>query len=141
MKPVDFDYAAPATIDEVLDLLAKWQGEAKLLAGGQSLMPLLVTRAVRPRFVIDINRVADLDYVREEDEGLAIGATARQADIESSPLVAAKCPLLAQAVKWVATPAGPQPRHAGREPHATQRHLGNSHGGPRPRRAPPYSEP
>lgn len=104
MKPVDFDYAAPKSVAEALELLAAWRHEAKILAGGQSLVPLLVARSVRPRFVIDINRVAGLGYIEEREGGLAIGAMVRQADCEASPLVRRSCPLLAEAIRWVATP-------------------------------------
>jgi carbon-monoxide dehydrogenase medium subunit len=104
VKPVDFDYAAPKSVEEVLGLLATWKGEAKLLAGGQSLVPLLVTRAVRPRFVIDINLVRDLDLIRETEGSVALGATVRQADAEASELVFKRCPLLSAALRWVGSP-------------------------------------
>ncbi len=104
MKPVDFDYAAPDKIEEVLALLETWGGKAKILAGGQSLIPLLVARSLRPEFIIDINRLPGLDFIEERDGGVAIGATVRQADAEHSPLVHSKCPLLKEALFWVAVP-------------------------------------
>jgi len=104
MKPVDFEYAAPRTVDETLALLARWGGQASILAGGQSLVPLLVARAVRPRCVIDISRVAELDAIDEVDGGVRIGAAVRQATCESSPLVQRVCPLLVAAIGWVASP-------------------------------------
>ncbi len=104
MKPVDFDYAAPEKIEEVLSLLGTWGGRAKILAGGQSLIPLLVARSVRPEFVIDINRLPGLDYLVERDGGLALGATVRQAEAERSPLLSSVCPLLQAALAWVAVP-------------------------------------
>jgi carbon-monoxide dehydrogenase medium subunit len=104
VKPVDFDYAAPEKIEEVLSLLGTWGGRAKILAGGQSLIPLLVARSVRPEFVIDINRLPGLDYLVERDGGLALGATVRQAEAERSPLLSSVCPLLQAALAWVAVP-------------------------------------
>lgn len=104
MKPVDFDYAAPCTVDETLSLLAAWRREATILAGGQSLIPLLVVRALRPKIVIDISRVADLDVIAAADGEIRVGATVRQADCEASPVVRDGCPLLADAIGWVATP-------------------------------------
>jgi len=104
VKPVDFDYERPASVAEALRLLGRGGPPAKILAGGQSLIPLLVTRALRPACVIDIGRIAELGYIREDGAWLRIGATARQADCAESPLVRAGCPLLAEAIGWVATP-------------------------------------
>jgi CO/xanthine dehydrogenase FAD-binding subunit len=104
MKPVDFDYAAPRTVPEALAQLKTWGADAKILAGGQSLMPLLVARTLRPKFVIDINRIAGLDTITERDGGLVIGATVRQSEAHKSPLVKRLCPLLAEALGWVGTP-------------------------------------
>jgi carbon-monoxide dehydrogenase medium subunit len=103
MKPVDFEYAAPRTVDETLGLLARWGGAAAILAGGQSLIPSLVARTVRPRCIIDISRVAGLDVIAEADGGLRIGAAVRQADCEASPLVRRLCPLLVAAIGWIAS--------------------------------------
>jgi carbon-monoxide dehydrogenase medium subunit len=103
MKPVDFDYERPDSVAEVLRLLARGGPPAKILAGGQSLIPLLVARTLRPACVIDIGRIAELRYIREDGAWLRIGATARQADCADSPLVQAGCPLLAEAIGWVAT--------------------------------------
>jgi carbon-monoxide dehydrogenase medium subunit len=104
MKPVDFDYAAPEEIEEVLALLGTWGAKAKILAGGQSLIPLLVARNVRPEFVIDINRLRGLDFIEERNGGIAIGATVRQSDAEQSPLVRTHGPLLKEALFWVGVP-------------------------------------
>ena len=77
MKPPRFEYFAPRTLDEALGLLAS-QGEgAKVLAGGQSLIPLLNFRLAHPEVLVDINRIADLAYLRADDGGLAIGALTR----------------------------------------------------------------
>ena len=82
MKPAPFRYAAPRTVPEVLELLAEHGDEAKLLAGGQSLLPLMSFRLARPSVLIDINRVPELDGIREEDGVLHVGATTRQAALE-----------------------------------------------------------
>jgi carbon-monoxide dehydrogenase medium subunit len=101
MKPPRFDYHAPASLDEALAVLHQYGGEAKLLAGGQSLMPLLNFRLSRPAALIDLNRIASLDYVREVDGQVRIGAMTRQRTIEFSPAVARRLPLLAEATRWV----------------------------------------
>lgn len=82
MKPVAFDYFAPRTVDHAVDLLAEHGEEGKILAGGQSLVPAMNFRLARPAALIDINRIAALDYVREEDGALRIGALARHARFE-----------------------------------------------------------
>jgi carbon-monoxide dehydrogenase medium subunit len=104
MKPVDFEYERPNTVDETLGLLRFRVAETKILAGGQSLIPLLVTRALRPVLVVDIGRVHELRYIREDAGGIRIGATMRQAACADSELVRSACPLLADAIAWVATP-------------------------------------
>lgn len=102
MKPPPFDYHRPADIAEAAALLACHAGEARLLAGGQSLVPLLNFRLLRPGLLIDINRLAELDFIREEDGGLRIGALVRHHVLETSPLVAARHPVLAAAMAYVA---------------------------------------
>jgi aerobic carbon-monoxide dehydrogenase medium subunit len=82
MKPAAFRYFAPRTLDEALDLLAEHGAEGKVLAGGQSLVPAMNFRLARPQSLVDINRIAALDYVREEDATLRIGALARHARFE-----------------------------------------------------------
>ncbi len=94
MKPPPFDYAAPTTMAEALSLLEEHEGEAKILAGGQSLMPLLNMRLARPGLLIDLNTLADLDYIREVDGGLAVGAMTRKRTVEDSALVKSRHPLL-----------------------------------------------
>jgi aerobic carbon-monoxide dehydrogenase medium subunit len=101
MKPPRFAYHDPATRSEALALLDSYEDEAKLLAGGQSLVPLLNMRLAQPTHLVDINRLPDLAYIREEDGYLAIGALTRHRDIERSPLVRRCCPLLAQAILFV----------------------------------------
>jgi len=105
MKPPPFDYEAPETLEEALRLLQQAGGEAKVLAGGQSLVPLLNMRLVRPSLIVDINRITGLDYLREEDGELAVGALARHRDVLASPLVRKGWPLLAEATAQVGHPA------------------------------------
>jgi carbon-monoxide dehydrogenase medium subunit len=99
VKPVPFEYHAARSLDEALDLLARHGDEAKVLAGGQSLIPMLNFRLARPAVVIDINRIPALDYVREEPGRLAIGALARQRGLER--WAPARFPLLAEALRHV----------------------------------------
>jgi carbon-monoxide dehydrogenase medium subunit len=102
MKPPTFDYRRPASLAEAAALLARHAGDAKLLAGGQSLVPLLNFRLLRPGLLIDINRLAELDFIHEEDGELRIGALVRHHKLETSPLVAARYPVLAAAMAYVA---------------------------------------
>ena len=101
MKPAKFDYHAPASVDEALGLLGRYDGEAKLLAGGQSLVPLLNFRLSRPAALIDLNRIPALAYIRSENGELRLGAMTRQRTIEFSPAVAERIPLLTEATRWV----------------------------------------
>ena len=77
MKPARFDYHRPATVEEAIALLARYGGEAKLLAGGQSLMPLMNFRVARPAALIDLNAIASLAYIREDDGHVRLGAMTR----------------------------------------------------------------
>jgi CO/xanthine dehydrogenase FAD-binding subunit len=104
MKPAPFVYYDPTTVDEAVSLLAEHGSEAKVLAGGQSLMPLLNMRLARPAVVVDVNRVGGLDYIRQENGGLAIGALTRQRSVERSDVVARTQPLLAAATRLIAHP-------------------------------------
>jgi carbon-monoxide dehydrogenase medium subunit len=103
VKPPAFGYHAPATIAEAVQLLGGLE-DAKILAGGQSLMPLLNFRLARPAHLVDINRVADLDRIYERDGGVAIGATVRQADAERSQGLQERFPLVPLALGQVAHP-------------------------------------
>ena len=98
MKPAPFEYAAPASAEEALALLGD---DARVLAGGQSLVPLLNLRLARPTRLVDVNGIAELAGLRRRGGTLWIGATVRQAALERSPLVARHWPLLAQAVRHV----------------------------------------
>ncbi len=105
MKPAPFDYYCPASLEEALQLLGKYGEECKVLAGGQSLIPLLNMRLVRPAVIIDINRLPGLDDVREAAAGLTVGALARQRAVERSPATPRTCPLLVEALRHVGHPA------------------------------------
>ncbi len=105
MKPAPFEYQAPATLDAALDLLARHGGEAKLLAGGQSLIPVMNFRLAEPALLIDLNKLAELDFIRRDADGtLRIGSMTRQRRLERDPLVAAATPLLREAVPFIAHP-------------------------------------
>jgi len=101
MKPAPFEYAAPSTLEEALGLLGE---EARPLAGGQSLVPLLNFRLARPELVVDINGVSELDFLHADDGVLRIGALTRQGTLERSELVADRWSLLTQAVRMAGHP-------------------------------------
>ena len=101
MKPPPFEYHAPVTVEDACAMLGSLE-DAKVLAGGQSLMPLLNFRLARPAHLVDINRIRGLDAIYERDGGVAVPALARQSAVEDSPLVARVCPLLGDAVRLVA---------------------------------------
>ena len=102
MKPAPFDYARPQSVTDALALLSARASEAKILAGGQSLVPMMNFRMARPGLLIDINRLAELDYHRVEGGHLVVGALARHAALRSSTLVRTACPLMAEAYQHVA---------------------------------------
>lgn len=104
MKPPRFNYHDPSTLDEALGLLAEHNEAAKILAGGQSLVPVLNFRLARPEHLIDINLIAELSTVKSTDAGLSIGAMTRQRTLERSDLVKDRCPLIGQALKYVGHP-------------------------------------
>ncbi|MFN8704580.1 MAG: FAD binding domain-containing protein [Rhodospirillales bacterium] len=100
MKAAPFQYHDPASINEAIELLGRLEN-AKILAGGQSLMAMLNMRYAQPDHVVDINRIADLSYIREENGALVIGAMTRQRDLEFSDLVHRVCPILHEAIQHV----------------------------------------
>ena len=105
MKPAPFEYQAPASLEAALDALARHGGDAKLLAGGQSLIPVMNFRLAEPAFLVDINRLTELDFIRQDADGtLRIGALSRHRRLERAPLVAAAAPLLHEAVPFIAHP-------------------------------------
>jgi CO/xanthine dehydrogenase FAD-binding subunit len=101
VKPAPFDYLAPRQVDEALLGLRQHGLDAKLLAGGQSLVPLLNMRLTRPKIIIDLNGISGLDHIRESAQGITIGAMARQSKVERTSIVRDKCPLLAEAIRHI----------------------------------------
>ncbi len=105
MKPAPFDYTAPDTLEEALAVLAEHGDDAKPLAGGQSLLPLLNFRLARPAMLVDLNRLTDLDYARPADNGsLRLGAMTRHRTLERDSAVARAAPLVAEAAPYIAHP-------------------------------------
>jgi carbon-monoxide dehydrogenase medium subunit len=101
MKPSPFEYFAPASVAEAIGLLERYGEEAKVLAGGQSLIPMMNFRVARPQILVDINLVKELDYIREEKDELIIGSLTRERAVEVSPLVQKRCPILAEAISYI----------------------------------------
>src|SRR5215510_1583752 len=101
MKPPVFEYHAPASVDEAIALLTRYGGEGKVLAGGQSLMPLLNFRLSRPAAIVDLNGIARLAYIREDNGMIRFGAMTRQRTIEFSDVVKRRLPLLTEATALV----------------------------------------
>lgn len=110
MIPSAFDYAAPATVAEALGLLADAGDDVKLLAGGQSLIPVMKLRLADPAMVVDLGRISELSGVRDDGDALLIGAMTTHHQVATDPLIAEHLPLLAKAT---ATVADPQVRHRG----------------------------
>jgi aerobic carbon-monoxide dehydrogenase medium subunit len=102
MKSPAFDYARPTTLTEAVSLLTSCEGEAKLLAGGQSLVPMLAFRLAAPTLLVDLNRLSELSYIRIEDDGVRLGAMVRWRQIEDDVRLARAHPLLVTALKHVA---------------------------------------
>jgi aerobic carbon-monoxide dehydrogenase medium subunit len=96
MIPAAFDYIAPQSLDEAVSVLAAHGGEAKLLAGGHSLLPLLKLRLAKPKLLIDLSKIPGLGNIRQQDDKIVVGALATHYQIESSKLLKTKCPLLCQ---------------------------------------------
>jgi len=101
MKPPVFEYHAPRSVAETVALLADLE-DAKVLAGGQSLIPLLNFRLARPAHLVDVNGVTELERVHERDSGVAVGAAVRQATAERHPVLRGRCPLVPLALRHVA---------------------------------------
>ena len=101
MKPAKFDYFAPTTLDETLELLAQHGLDAKVLAGGQSLMPMMNLRLVRPAVVIDINRVDGLSAISATNGTITVGALTRQRDLESSGAIRDAFPMMTAAISHI----------------------------------------
>jgi len=101
VKPAKFEYHAPASVGEALAILQRYDGEARVLAGGQSLVPMMNFRLAQPKAIVDLNRIAELAFIEEQGEVVRIGSMTRQRRLEFEPLIAAKLPLLREALRWV----------------------------------------
>lgn len=104
MKPAPFEYHAPDSIEQAIELFGQYDGEAKILAGGQSLVPAMNFRVVQPSVLIDLNRVSELSYIREDGEVIRVGSMARERHLEFDPSIAKHTPLLHEAVPFIAHP-------------------------------------
>jgi len=104
MYPAQFEYHSPATVKEALDLLGRHKDDAKLLAGGHSLLPAMKLRLARPAHVVDLKKVPGLTGIKEEGNVLVIGAMTTHYALESSPVVKSKCPVLAQTAAMIGDP-------------------------------------
>jgi CO/xanthine dehydrogenase FAD-binding subunit len=102
MKPAPFDYVAPTSLEEAVEVLAAANGEGKIMAGGQSLVPLLNFRVTRPSVVVDLRKIPGLSFIEDRGSTIAIGALTRHAEVERSGIVAAKLPVMAAAMPHVA---------------------------------------
>ncbi|MBM4764875.1 xanthine dehydrogenase family protein subunit M [Bacillus sp. B15-48] len=101
MKPAVFDYLKPKTLQEALALLDENSFDSKLLAGGQSLIPMMNMRLARPKILIDLNKIDELNYIRLENENIIIGGLTRHFSVEMSPVIQDACPMLAEGMKLI----------------------------------------
>jgi CO/xanthine dehydrogenase FAD-binding subunit len=102
MKPAAFDYVAPTSLEAAVEALAAAKGDGKVMAGGQSLVPLLNFRMTRPSVVVDLRKIPGLSFIEDRGSTIAIGALTRHADVERSSIVAAKLPVMSAAMPHVA---------------------------------------
>jgi carbon-monoxide dehydrogenase medium subunit len=110
MIPAAFDYVRAGSAEEAISLINEHGSDAKFLAGGHSLLPLMKLRLAQPAVLVDIGRLTDLSYIKDADDHIAIGALTRHMDVEKSPILAQHAPLLAHAAGHV---GDPQVRHRG----------------------------
>ena len=101
MYPASFEYLKPKGIGEAIDFLRRYGDDAKLLAGGQSLVPMMKLRVARPKYLIDIHRIADLSFIREQAGQIRVGAMTRHVEIEESPLIGDRLPILGEAASQI----------------------------------------
>jgi aerobic carbon-monoxide dehydrogenase medium subunit len=101
MYPAAFEYLAPKGLGDAIEFLRRYGDDAKLLAGGQSLVPMMKLRVARPKYLIDIHRIADLNYIREDAGSVHLGATTRHVQIEDSQLIGEKLPILREAASAI----------------------------------------
>jgi carbon-monoxide dehydrogenase medium subunit len=104
MIPRSFEYFSPRTLEEAIALLQKLGPEAKLLSGGQSLIPMMKLRLLSPEYIVDINRIPGLDYITENNGHLRIGCLTREHELESSDVIKSKFPILSDTAKVIADP-------------------------------------
>ena len=104
MIPRSFEYSAPGTLNEAVSLLHKLGPDAKILSGGQSLIPMMKLRLASPPHIVDINRIPGLDYITETSGVLRIGALVRESDLEHSDLIRSRCPILIDTTSVIADP-------------------------------------
>ena len=104
MKPAPFEYYDPDSVEQAVELFSQYNGDAKILAGGQSLVPAMNFRVVQPSVLIDLNRAAELSYIREDGEVIRIGSMARERHLEFDSSIAKRTPLLHEAVPFIAHP-------------------------------------
>ncbi|HID41159.1 MAG TPA: xanthine dehydrogenase family protein subunit M [Pyrodictium sp.] len=102
MIPKQFEYFAPKTLGQAITLLKKYKDEAKVLSGGQSLIPMMKLRLATPKYIIDLNNIKGLSYIKEAGGQIRIGALTRHAEIEHSQLIREKLPMLAEAAQHIA---------------------------------------
>jgi aerobic carbon-monoxide dehydrogenase medium subunit len=110
MIPLSFDYEVAESVDHAIDLLGQHGDEAKLLAGGHSLLPIMKLRLAAPAVLVDLGRLEDLKYVRDEGDHISIGAMTRHSDVEADPILQEHCGLLSYTASLV---GDPQVRHRG----------------------------
>lgn len=104
MIPPSFEYLRPNTIPEAISLLQQYGQEAKILSGGQSLIPMMKLRLARPSYLVDINRIKGLSYVKEEGGFLKIGGLTRESELEASPIIQLKYPIILDTAHVIADP-------------------------------------
>jgi carbon-monoxide dehydrogenase medium subunit len=104
MIPPAFEYLRPNTIPEAIALLQQYGEDAKILSGGQSLIPMMKLRLARPAYLVDINRISGLSYIKEEGSVLKIGGLVREAELETSPLIRSKYPIILDTTRVIADP-------------------------------------
>src|SRR6516162_10548080 len=104
MIPPAFEYLRPTTITQAIAFLQQYGDDAKILSGGQSLIPMMKLRLARPAYLIDINRIPGLSYIKEEDGHLKIGGLTREAEVESSPLIRSKFLIILDTAQVIADP-------------------------------------
>jgi carbon-monoxide dehydrogenase medium subunit len=101
MYPVSFEYVAPTTLNEVSEWIGRYGADAKFLAGGQSLVPLMKLRLARPKCLIDLNRISELDYIKEANGQIRCGSMTRHVQFEESDLIKKKIPMIAEAATHI----------------------------------------